>query len=69
VPEAVEKLEKAVEIKPDSAGLHFELAKAYMLKRDYAKAYGAYLRVVQLNPDSPLADQALIEARRIKPLL
>jgi len=69
VPEAVEKLEKAVAIKPNSIGLHFELARAYMLKRDYRRAYGAYLRVVQLDPDSPLADKALKESRRIKPLL
>ncbi len=69
VPEAVEKLEKAVEKKPDSAALLFELAQAYTLKRDYPKAYDAYLRVVQLNPDSPLADKALIAAKKIKPLL
>ena len=69
VQEAVEKLEKAVEINPGSAALLFELAKAYTLKRDYRRAYDAYLRIVQQNPDSPLADKALIEARRIKPLL
>ena len=69
VSEAIGKLEIAVEKNPDVAGLHFELAKAYMLQRDYRKAYGAYIRVVQIDPDSPLADQALREARRIKPLL
>ena len=69
VPEAIESLETAVAKNPKVQGLHFELAKAYMLKRDYLKAYGAYIQVVQINPDSPLADQALREAHRIKPLL
>ncbi len=69
ISEAVEKLEKAVEVSPDSAGIRFELAKAYILKRDYRRAYGAFIMVVQLDPDSPLADAALQEAERIKPLL
>ncbi|UCD81859.1 MAG: tetratricopeptide repeat protein [Desulfobacterales bacterium] len=69
VAEAIEKLEKAVESAPESAPVHFDLARAYSLKGDFRMAYAAYLRVVQLNPDSPLADQALREAQRIKPLL
>jgi len=69
VPEAVKSLEFAVKKHPEVAGLHFELAKAYMLKRDYQKAYGSYIRVVQIDPDSPLADLALKEVHRIKPLL
>lgn len=69
VSEAVRSLETAVEKYPEVQGLLFELAKAYMATRDYRKAYGAYIRVVQINPDSPLADQALREANRIKPLL
>ena len=66
---AVNTLELAVEKHPEILALHFELARAYMLKRDYRRAYGSYIRVVQMKPDSPLADQALIEAQRIKPLL
>ncbi len=69
VAEAVEKLEYAVLKDPEEARLHFELAEAYMLKRDYRRAYGAYIQVVQINPDSPLADQALRKANRLKPLL
>ena len=69
VSEAIEKLEMAVDKHPEIAGLHFELARAYLLKRDYRRAYGAFIRVVQMDPDSPLADRALIEAERIKPLL
>ena len=69
VPEAVEKLEKAAEVSPESAVIHYELAKAYVLNREYRKAYGAFIMVVQLDPDSPEADDALREAERIKPLL
>jgi type IV pilus assembly protein PilF len=66
VPEAIIKLEKAVSLSPESAVLYFELAGAYALNRDYTKALSAYHKVVQLNPDSTLADRALIEARKIK---
>jgi type IV pilus assembly protein PilF len=65
----IEKLEFAVAKHPDNASLHFELAEAYKLNRDYRRAYGSYIRVVQMDPDSPLADRALKEAKRIKPLL
>ena len=69
IAQAVETLEFAVDKHPENALLHFELAKTYELKRDYRRAYGSYIRVVQINPDSPLADKALKEAKRIKPLL
>jgi type IV pilus assembly protein PilF len=67
--EAIEKLEKAAQLSPESAPIQFDLAKAYSLKGDFPKAYASYLKVVQLDPDSPLADQALREAERLKPLL
>jgi type IV pilus biogenesis/stability protein PilW len=69
VSEAVETLEFAVEKSPKVPLLYFELAQAYMLQRDYPKAYGAYIQIVQIDPDSSLADRALKEANRIKPLL
>jgi Tfp pilus assembly protein PilF len=69
VPEAVEKLEFAVSKAPEEARLQFDLAEAYVLMREYRKAYGAYIRVVQINPDAPLANEALKKAQRIKPLL
>ena len=62
------KLEKAVEISPDSVVLYFELARTYALNRDYRKAVSAYYKVVELNPDSTQADKALIEARKIQNL-
>jgi len=67
--QAVETLEFAVEKHPENSSLHFELAEAYKLIRDYPRAYGSYIRVVQIDPDSQLADKALKEAKRIKPLL
>ena len=66
---AIETLEFAVKKHPGLAELHYELGGAYMLKRDYARAYSSYIQVVQINPDSTLADKALIKAQRIKPLL
>ena len=69
VSEAVSYFEKAVQAAPESAQAHFELAKAYSIKGDFRKAYAAYLKVVQLDPNSSLADQALQAAQRIKPLL
>jgi tetratricopeptide (TPR) repeat protein len=69
VAKAVETLEFAVKKHPGNVNLHFELAETYMLQRDYRRAYSSYIQVVQINPDSTLADRALLKAQRIKPLL
>lgn len=69
VPEAVEKLEKAVRLLPENAVLHFQLARAYQLAHEYEKAYHSYLKVVEIAPETGLADQAKQEADKIKPLL
>jgi tetratricopeptide (TPR) repeat protein len=66
VSDAIVKLQTAVGISPDSAVLHFELARAYTLNREYTKALNAYHKVVEINPSSTMADKALIEARKIK---
>ena len=58
VPEAVEKLEKAVRVVPESAQLHFQLARAYQLSLEFEKAYRSYLKVIELAPETGLADQA-----------
>ena len=68
ISQAVEKLEFAVAKHPNNVSLHLELAGAYKLNRDYRRAYGSYIQVVQMDPDSPLADKALKEANRVKPL-
>jgi len=67
--QAIEKLEKAVQFAPESAQVYFDLARAYSFNGDFRKAYAAYLKVVQLDPDTPLADQALREAEKLKHLL
>jgi len=66
VPDAIARLEKAVGISPASGALYFELAGAYALNRDYTKAISAYHKVVELDPNSTMADRALIEVRKIK---
>ena len=68
IPEAVEKLEKAVRKAPDSPALHFQLAKAYQLALEFKKAYHSYRKVVELAPESSLADQAEKRAREVKAL-
>lgn len=68
VPEAVTKLERAALVAPDAPPVHFELARAYTMNREYKKAYDSYQLVVNLNPGSPLADRATLEAQKIKHL-
>ena len=68
VPEAIVKLEKAAEVAPESPAVHFELANAYALDRQYQKAYNAYHKAAMLSPDTPMADKALREADKIKNL-
>jgi Tfp pilus assembly protein PilF len=68
IPEAVEKLEKAVRIMPDSASLHFQLAKAYQLALEFQKAYNSYRKVVDLAPESLMADEAQKAAKKVKAL-
>ncbi len=66
VTDAVSKLERAALVVPGSPPVHFELAKAYTMNREYEKAYDSYQQVVKLYPGSPLADRAMSEARKIK---
>ena len=68
IPEAVEKLEKAVRLFPENAALHFQLARAYRLSLEFQKAYNSYRKVVELVPETPLADQAEKGAREVKAL-
>jgi tetratricopeptide (TPR) repeat protein len=68
IPEAVEKLEKAVRNVPGSPALHLQLAKAYRLALEFRKAYNSYRKVVELAPESQLADEAEQGAREVKKL-
>ncbi|MEJ2282964.1 MAG: tetratricopeptide repeat protein [Desulfobacterales bacterium] len=66
VQEAISKLERASEVAPDAAPVHYELARAYTKNREYKKAYNSYLKVVKLDPGSPLADKSMKEAQKLK---
>ena len=66
--EAIDRLEKAAGLAPAEPRVHFELGKAYSLNREYKKGYDAYQEVVKLDPDTPLADSAQLEAQKIKHL-
>ncbi|UCF90000.1 MAG: tetratricopeptide repeat protein [Desulfobacterales bacterium] len=68
VSDAVAKLEKATAVAPQSAGVHFAMAKAYRLSKDYHRAYSAYSKVIELAPNSLLADEAYKEAEKLKPM-
>ena len=68
IPEAVEKLEKAVRIMPDSPALHLQLAKAYQQALEFQKAYNSYRKVVDLAPESLMADEAQKAAGKVKTL-
>ena len=68
VAEAIAKLEKAIELAPQAAFVHYDLAKAYRQRGDYRKAHTLYLKVAELQPDSDLADKAMEEARKMEKL-
>ena len=68
MPEAVDKLEKAVRKAPNTAVLHFQLGRAYQLALEFEKAYRSYQKVVHLEPDSALAEQAEKAAREVRAL-
>ncbi|MBZ5547746.1 MAG: rhomboid family intramembrane serine protease [Acidobacteriia bacterium] len=48
--DAIPRLETVVRQHPDYAPAHFELARAYVIKRDFAKAEMELKRVIELNP-------------------
>ena len=68
VSEAITKLERAALVAPDAPPVHFELARAYTMNREYKNAYDSYQQVVDLNPGSPMAERARLEAQKIKHL-
>ena len=68
VTEAIRKLERAALVAPDAPPVHFELARAYTMNREYKNAYDSYQQVVVLNPGSQMADQARLEAQKLKNL-
>jgi tetratricopeptide (TPR) repeat protein len=66
--EAILKLKTAAGLAPEEPRVHFELGRAYSMNRDYKKGYEAYQEVVKLDPGTPLADKAQLEAQKIRHL-
>ena len=64
--EAVAALSLVVERCPEFAGAHYDLARAYMLLRNYKRAKAAYRKVVELNPGSPEAAEAKRMLHRLR---
>lgn len=67
--DAIEVFERTVKYFPATAEVYFDLAGAYKLSHDYNKALNAYNKVVDLVPETPLADKAAKEAGKMKNLL
>ncbi|MFC1488463.1 tetratricopeptide repeat protein [Thermodesulfobacteriota bacterium] len=68
VPQAVSVLEKAIQEAPRAAELYLFLGNAHILSRDYQKGLNAYNKVIELAPDTPLAQEAKEKATLIKNL-
>ena len=63
--EAVEVLEKAVSLSPETPLLYYDLAGAYTRTGDIFSAQAAYGKVIELSPDSELAERARQAAARL----
>ena len=66
VSEAVIAFEKAVKKAPQVAILHFDLAGAYTLLRDYKKAVYSYEKVIELDREGPLATEAKKKLQKLR---
>ena len=66
VSEAVIALEKAVKKAPQVAVLHFDLADAYILARDYKRAIYSYEKVIELDKEGPLANKAKKKLQKLR---
>ncbi len=65
ISEAVAALESAVKEAPEFARAYFDLGGAYQLLRKNKKAGIAYNKVIALAPETPMADDAAKELKRI----
>lgn len=63
---AISCLEKAVQYASRFAPAHYDLGRAHARNHDREKATAAFKKVVELVPDSPLADQARAEIRKLQ---
>ena len=58
IPEAINRIEAAIRISSNKPRYHYDLALAYVKSGEFKKASGAYRRVVELVPNTPLAFEA-----------
>jgi Tfp pilus assembly protein PilF len=65
-PEAVSLLEKAVRADPDSALLRFQLGKSYARAGDRQRAYASFSKVIDMSPNSGLAQDARREIENLR---
>ncbi len=63
---AVGVFEKAVQYEPGLAELHFDLARSYALSGNYQKARDAYQKVIEIDPETPLAEKARKGIKKIR---
>ena len=66
--EAVASLELAIKDAPRAAQLFFDLGEAYTLSQELDKAFRAYQKVIELAPESNLAEKAKREAAKLEAL-
>ena len=66
VSKAVIALKKAVKKAPQAAVLHFDLADAYTLARDYKRAIYSYEKVIELDREGPLANKAKKKLQKLR---
>jgi tetratricopeptide (TPR) repeat protein len=63
--EAAEARQKAVELAPEDAALHYQLGLAWMRLRETRKARDAFAQAVALAPDEPLPRRNLARAEAL----
>jgi tetratricopeptide (TPR) repeat protein len=51
--QAIVELQRALKQRPGYVPAHFDLARAYLIKNDFAKAAAEFRRVVELDPREP----------------
>jgi type IV pilus biogenesis/stability protein PilW len=64
--EAVDTFEKALQYGNQIPQLHFQLAKAYELENNYKKAITSYKKVIEIAPESEIAEDAKKRIEAIK---
>ena len=69
--QAIAELQASVQQRPGYVPAHYELARAYWIKGDYASAAGEFKRVSELNPKDERAyfylGMAYLEQKRLQP--